>query len=1085
MLILLSTKMFNGVVLLFLAGALACVPRQLTITDEAGLKALADCPCCAVELGSDVTLSENWEPIALFTGTLNGRGKTITVSSLTFGDGYGGVFKHLNQSKIVNLKIRANTEVKGSFTYFGLLAATAVDPYFNQVAVEGTLSIISSLSVPPAESISIGGALGYLTGVEPISDILVKLQMTVITTGSDTVRLNVGMGVGLVEHATLSAIHATGSLEVTGPARFTVGGIVGNSTSAVQYSESYPAELIVTRTGIAATTGFSYDLDLVVGGIAGICSAIQHSRATIPNMKITGISTVGGAAGYLARGTSISSSSWANVTIQVTATGDITAGGFVGWLLSSIRNCTSVGNVSLHTQDQPLPPTVSVGPETAGGGFAGRVSADVDECYAYPDSVICISDNCVSYCGGFIGIFHRQNSSIVVKNSAAVTKLVNATGGLYGIAAGFLSRTENEHVHSGAIYLCAAHGNVIYSSESGENKTTSWKSSISAGFVGYAEYLQISNTYAVTNKIISNGYAFSTAAGYGGSLRYRSTIQDSFAVVSTALEVKASFLRTLYPGYDETQAPDDTLTGGASFVAEVYRNSFIDRCYGRAESINITVNAVNSIEGNRLALLGGLSMLTMTGKLSDSFADVKAMKMKINSTKVQPHVGTIGGLVSSLGAIDDCWTRVDETTVEYSGSASPELDGGIGGIVGSLRLGSTVSNSIAYQTKPININGFTPKNLGSVIGYLHDGIVRRIIVNVSFTGSMSQGQPKAFGGLNVSNINGAMAGQVYYLDAASTGNCGDPTTNADFNSKFGNQMHCVGTSAMQESATYDGINFADDSIFGHDATGYPYLRNLPTLSNPSKEGFADNLRKPSALGVTKERQWNYDKVWTSGDETFNYCPHLKSFKDLRGGQVYVTPGQFSCSPGYSGAFCSTFQCTINGDCGPGGKCNVTPGSCQCGLGLYGSSCSESFCGSNCNKKGACTQLDNYVFTCACDQTSYKHAETCRIGCTNLRNGICIGPGDAICDIPYVSTGTGMCVSPDNLFVSTKKLYLMHTMISSIAIALAIISVVLFAGIVTLIVLLVRNKRIGPTGNYIKMQPQDSIPLEAYASRSVL
>lgn len=1087
MLISLSTKMFKGVILLLLASALGCVPRQLTITDEAGLKALADCPCCAVELGSDVTLSENWEPVSLFTGTLNGRGKTITVSSFTFSDGYGGIFKHLNQSKIVNLKIRANTEVKGSFIYFGLLAAIATDSYFSQVVVEGTLSIASSLSVPPADTISVGGALGYLTGVEPASDILVKLQMTVTTAGSDTVRLNVGMGVGLVEHAALSAVHATGSLKVTGPARFTVGGIVGNSTGTVQRSESYPAELTVTRTGSAATTGFSYELDLVVGGIAGICSAIQHSRAVIPNMKVTGISTVGGAAGYLTRGTSMSSSSWTNATIRVTAAGDITAGGFVGWSLSSIRNCTSVGNVHLHTQDQPLPPTVSVGPETAGGGFAGRVSADVDECYAYPESVVCISDNCVSYCGGFIGIFHRQNSSIVVKNSAAVTKLVNATGGLYGIAAGFLSRTENEHVHSGAVYLCAAHGDVIYSSESGEDKATSWKSSISAGFVGYAEYLQISNTYAVTNKVISGGYAFSTAAGYGGSLRYRSTIQDSFAVVNTALEVKASFLRTLYPGYDETQAPDDTLTGGASFVAEVYRNSFIDRCYGRAESINITVDAANSIEGNRLALLGGLSMLTMTGKLSDSFADVKTMKMKINSTKVQPHVGTIGGLVSSLGAIDDCWARVGETTMEYSDTtaASPELDGGIGGIVGSLHLGSTVSNSIAYQTKPISISGFVPKNLGSVIGYLHDGVVRRVIVNVSFIGLTSQDQPKAFGGLNVSNINAAMAGQVYYLNTANTGNCGDPTANADFNAKFGSQLHCVEADAMQNSATYDGINFADDSIFGHDTTGYPYLRNLPTLSNPSKEGFVDNLRKPSALGVTKERRWNYDKVWANSDDTFNHCPHLKSFKSLGGGQVYVTPGQFSCSPGYSGAFCSTFQCTINRDCGSGGRCDVSTGSCECGLGLYGSSCSESFCGSNCNRNGICTQLDNYVFTCACDQTSYKHAEACRVGCTNLMNGICIGPGDAICDIPYVSTGTGMCVSPDALFVPVRQLYSTHKVMSGIAIALTIVSVVLIAGIVTLIVFLLKAKRMGPTGNYMKMQPQDSIPLEEYAARSVL
>lgn len=1079
-----STKMLKGMLALLLAGALACIPRQVIINDEEELRSLADCSCCVVELGSDIILSENWKPIPLFTGTLNGRGRTISVSSLASSDGYGGIFRHLNQSKIVNLRIRANTAIVDDVMYFGLLAATATDPYFNQVVVEGSLSITAALNVPPVESISIGGALGYLTAVGYVSDILVKLQMVVATTGSATVRLNIGMGVGLVENATLSAVHVTGDLKVTGPARFTVGGVVGNSTGVIQDSESYPTGLTVVRTGTAATTGFSYELDLVVGGIAGICGAVQSSRGTIPNLTVVGISTVGGAAGYLARGTSVSSSSWTNATIKVTSAGDITAGGFVGWSLSPIRNCTSVGSLSIHTEDEPLSPDVPVGPETAGGGFAGRVSADVDECYAYPESVVCISDHCVSYCGGFIGIFHRQDSSIVVKNSAAVTKLVNATGGLYGIAAGFLSRTENEHVHSGAIYLCAAHGDVIYASESGKDKATSWKSSISAGFVGYAEYLQIGNTYAVTNKVISNGYAFSTAAGYGGSLRYRSTIQDSFSVVNMALEISASFFQTLYPGYDKTQGPDDTLTGGASFVAEVYRNSFIDRCYGKAESITLTVNAFNDIEGNRIALLGGLSMLTMTGKLSDSFADVKTIKLKTNSTKVQPHVGTVGGLVSSLGAIDDCWARVSETTVEYSNSQilSPQLDGGIGGLIGSLRLGSTVSNSIAYQTKPIIINGFTPKNLGSVVGYLHDGVVRRVIVNVSFR---DVDAPRAFGGLNTSNINTAMVGQVYYLKTTTNQNCGDPTPNDSFNTKFSDQIRCVDSAAMQQDGTYDGIDFSDDNIFARGSTGYPYLRNLPTLKDPSRESLADNLREPSASGVTKERQWNYGKVWAGGGDTFNYCPHLQSFQSVRGGKVYVTPGKFNCDSGYSDAFCSTFQCTRNGDCNSGGKCDITSGTCQCSPGFYGSSCSENFCGSNCDGKGTCTQLDSYVFTCVCDQTSYKHGGTCYIGCADLKNGLCVGPGEAICDMPYISTGTGMCVSSDNLFVSEGKLRSKQRTITSMTVALAVLSVAVAVGVVALIVFLLRNRKMTSKSNYKKIQLNDSLPLETHSSRSVL
>lgn len=1079
--------MFKGALFILLATVLACSPRQLTINDANDLKSLKDCSCCVVELGSDIILSDNWEPIPLFTGTINGRGRTITVSSMAIVEGYGGIFKHLNQSKIINLKVRADTTIMDSFTYFGILAATATDPYFNQVVIEGSLSVMSHISIQPSDPISIGGALGHLAAVDQVSDILVKLKLDVITTGNEAARFNIGMGVGRVERGSLSAIHVTGSLLVTGPSMFTVGGIVGNSSGAIQRSESYPAQLIVTRTGDAAKKGFSYELDLVVGGIAGICSAVQNSRATIPTLTVSGISTVGGAAGYLNRGTSTSSASWTNVTITVTAAGDITAGGFVGWSLAPIHNCTSVGNVSIHTVDDPLPPTVAVGPETAGGGFAGRVSADVDECYAYPKSVVCISDNCVSYCGGFIGIFHRQDSSIVVRNSAAVTNLVNATGGLYGIAAGFLSRTENEHVHSGAIYLCAAHGDVVYASESGKDKATSWKSSIAAGFVGYAEYLQIGNTYAVTNKVISSGYAFSTAAGYGGSLRYRSTIQDSFSVVNTALEINASFLIDLYPGYDETAGADDTLTGGASFVAEVYRNSFIDRCYGKAKSIKVDVNAINTVQGNRIALLGGLSMLTMTGKLSDSFADVKAMTLTTNSTKVQLHMGTIGGMVSSLGTIDDCWARVGETTVEYSHNSipSPELDGGIGGLVGSLRLGSTVSNSIAYQTKEIKVNGFTPKNLGSVVGYLHDGVVRRVIVNVSFSGIANIGSTKAFGGMNTTGTNAAMAGHVYYLKLENNQDCTSPTVDQTFNAKFKDQIHCVTTSEMQQSNTYDGITFADDSIFACDSASYPYLRNLPTLKNPLTESLAGNLREPSGLGVTKERQWNYKKVWADGGDTFDYYPHLISFKNVGGGKMYVTPGQFNCKSGYSGAFCSTFQCTSNGNCGSGGRCNTITGTCQCGMGFYGSSCGESFCGSNCDGKGRCTQLDNYVFTCACDQISYKRSGTCHVGCSNLENGVCIRPGEAVCSIPYIYTGTGMCVNSDSPFITATKLHAQQKTIDGMAISLTILSIIIIIGIVVLIVFLLKSKKIGSKNSYVKIQPQDITPLDSYASRSIL
>ena len=81
---------------------------QTSITDEAGLKAIANDLGGSYVLANDISLSGEWLPVGTeeepFTGTLDGAGHTIKGLSITSGDDNVGFFGFTEGATISNVR---------------------------------------------------------------------------------------------------------------------------------------------------------------------------------------------------------------------------------------------------------------------------------------------------------------------------------------------------------------------------------------------------------------------------------------------------------------------------------------------------------------------------------------------------------------------------------------------------------------------------------------------------------------------------------------------------------------------------------------------------------------------------------------------------------------------------------------------------------------------------------------------------------------------------------------------------------------------------------------------------------------------
>lgn len=128
---------------------------QTQITDEEGLKAIANAPSGSYVLANDISLSDEWKPIDSFSGTLDGAGHSIKGLRISGGDNKG-FFSRTNGATIKNLRVvGAQVGTEGTGTYVGVLVGvadgnTTIDDCFTSGVVLGRDHV--------------GGIVGSITG---------------------------------------------------------------------------------------------------------------------------------------------------------------------------------------------------------------------------------------------------------------------------------------------------------------------------------------------------------------------------------------------------------------------------------------------------------------------------------------------------------------------------------------------------------------------------------------------------------------------------------------------------------------------------------------------------------------------------------------------------------------------------------------------------------------------------------------------------------------------------------------------------------------------------------------------------------
>lgn len=115
---------------------------QTTITDEAGLKAIADDLAGKYVLANDITLSGEWTPVGTeeepFTGTLDGAGHTIKGLSITSGEDNVGFFGFTDGATVKNVRF-TGAKVLGN-KQVGIVAGQAINSTIDAVFTAGYLT---------------------------------------------------------------------------------------------------------------------------------------------------------------------------------------------------------------------------------------------------------------------------------------------------------------------------------------------------------------------------------------------------------------------------------------------------------------------------------------------------------------------------------------------------------------------------------------------------------------------------------------------------------------------------------------------------------------------------------------------------------------------------------------------------------------------------------------------------------------------------------------------------------------------------------------------------------------------------------
>ena len=279
------------------------------------------------ELNADIDLGGmEWTPIAIFYGTFDGNGYTVSNFKITTGRQYVGLFGY-NKGVIENLGVEnftVNVSYSGAVYAGGLVGYNSGD-ITNSYAT-------GNVSATGGSSAYAGGLVGYNTSSGGITNSCATGDVS--ATGSS----NDAYAGGLVGYNTSSGgitnSYATGDVSASASSAY-AGGLVGDNDSG-SITNSYAAG------DVSATGSYSaYAGGLVGGNYGSILNSYATGEVSATSSYSNSYAYAGGLVGYNTSNGGITNS---YATGNVSATGGsssyVYAGGLVGYKNGgSITNC--------------------------------------------------------------------------------------------------------------------------------------------------------------------------------------------------------------------------------------------------------------------------------------------------------------------------------------------------------------------------------------------------------------------------------------------------------------------------------------------------------------------------------------------------------------------------------------------------------------------------------------------------------------------------------------------------------------------------------------------------------------------------
>jgi hypothetical protein len=375
------------------------------------------------DLLANITLT-SWTPIApdsnhAFSGTFNGNGNTITVSSFTpgYSGQYFGIFGYIGgqstSAQIANLTVNLNAQniqyINNADSYIGGLAG------YIKNAVVSAVNVTGAIGWKGQRIVYLGGIAGAVESTSVEKSNAVNLTITGAS-GKGTVYVGGVVGYGTNSRLT-GCISSGGLVAGNGHGHNTsAGGIAGYVTdgSTVIYSSSVGTTIRLSAPGgssmsnaymiyaggllgyagnksttsqsyatgtVSASSPYPYAGGLVgynygaLGAVNGSLISQCYATGTVIATASTGIPYAGGLAGYNSSQDSIIEDSYATGAVTATTTSAYAwAGGIVGSNANNaaVRRCYATGDVSATAGTGTLPtPQPGVDPGALAGGIVG------------------------------------------------------------------------------------------------------------------------------------------------------------------------------------------------------------------------------------------------------------------------------------------------------------------------------------------------------------------------------------------------------------------------------------------------------------------------------------------------------------------------------------------------------------------------------------------------------------------------------------------------------------------------------------------------------------------------------------------